>query len=150
VIEEPVNLLDLMPTILEMAGLAVPEGLHGSSLVPLLEGRAEGWRDCTYVETVTFKREVEQRCVRIRDWKLIADAKGEHEFYDLRIDPEEERNIFLTPRLDVFEMFKHMRSFAPEIQVMAQRMREIAASTGDARGIELAGMVEAAIKDRLS
>ncbi len=41
-----VSLMDLMPTILELAALPVPEGLDGKSLVPILENRSpEDWRD---------------------------------------------------------------------------------------------------------
>ncbi|MEZ5979204.1 MAG: sulfatase [Planctomycetota bacterium] len=39
-VSTPVQLVDLMPTLLELAGAPVPEHLHGRSLVPALEGRA--------------------------------------------------------------------------------------------------------------
>src|SRR5699024_7097708 len=35
--EEMVLNIDIMPTILELAGLKIPENLHGKSLVPLLK-----------------------------------------------------------------------------------------------------------------
>ncbi len=149
VIDQPVSLLDLMPTILEMADLGVPDGLHGRSLLPLLNGNAAGWRDSTYVETITFRRQMEQRCLRTDRWKLIADAGSEHEFYDLDWDPEEEWNVFVTPRSDPVGMFKHVRSYAAEIAAMAKRMRDRATPLADARGVELADMVLAAVKDRL-
>lgn len=40
VIEQPVRLLDLMPTLLELAGIPVPEGLAGASLVAALGERS--------------------------------------------------------------------------------------------------------------
>jgi len=40
VVEQPVRLLELMPTLLELAGVPAPDGLVGRSLVPLL--RADG------------------------------------------------------------------------------------------------------------
>lgn len=41
-----VSLLDVMPTLLEFAGVPVPDGLDGKSLVPLIEGDSvEDWRD---------------------------------------------------------------------------------------------------------
>ena len=41
--------IDLLPTFLEAAGVAVPEGLRldGKSLLPLLENRADSWEDRT-------------------------------------------------------------------------------------------------------
>jgi N-sulfoglucosamine sulfohydrolase len=41
-----VSLVDLTPTILEVAGVPVPDNLDGKSLVPILEGRSpDNWRD---------------------------------------------------------------------------------------------------------
>jgi arylsulfatase A-like enzyme len=39
---QPVSLIDLLPTVLDLAGLPVPPGLQGRSLAPLLRGE-EGW-----------------------------------------------------------------------------------------------------------
>lgn len=36
--------IDICPTVLEAAGAPIPSGVHGRSLMPLLQGRAEGWR----------------------------------------------------------------------------------------------------------
>jgi len=41
-VSEPVSLLDLLPTVLELADLPLPEVMQGRSLVPLLTGR-NGW-----------------------------------------------------------------------------------------------------------
>jgi len=43
VVTENVNLCDLFATLCHLAGLPVPTGLDSRSLVPLLEGSAEGW-----------------------------------------------------------------------------------------------------------
>ncbi len=39
VIESPVQSIDLYPTLLDLAGIAAPEGLQGRSMRPLLEGQ---------------------------------------------------------------------------------------------------------------
>jgi arylsulfatase A-like enzyme len=38
-ISEPVQLIDIMPTVLEMVDVKVPAAIHGQSLVPLLKGQ---------------------------------------------------------------------------------------------------------------
>mgnify|MGYP003815540843 CR=1 FL=1 len=43
VVEQNVNLCDLFATLCDLTGIPIPEGLDSRSLVPLMEGRAEGW-----------------------------------------------------------------------------------------------------------
>lgn len=43
--DELASLLDLMPTALDAAGVAVPEGLDGRSLLPLIDGAKKGPHD---------------------------------------------------------------------------------------------------------
>lgn len=51
VIEENVQNIDIGPTILDIAGAAIPEQMDGQSFKPLLEGKkVEGWRDTIYYE----------------------------------------------------------------------------------------------------
>lgn len=149
VIDVPVGLQDLMPTILEYAGAPLPDGLHGHSLRPLLRQENVAWRDDFYVQNVTHRRRVEQRCMRTGAWKLIVDAQGQHELYNLQADPEEELNLFLTPRPDPgFERYKHYPDYAPIIAELAARLRRSAEAIGDGRGLDLAGLVDQALADR--
>jgi len=149
--DEPVGLQDLMPTMLDYAGIAAPASLQGTSVRPLAEGRTVPWRDDFYVQNVTHVSKITQRCLRHGQWKLIASATGEHHFYDLAADPEEELNIFLTPRPDPgFERYKHVSSHARVIAESAGRMRQAAADLADDVGIVLADSVLAAVAPRLA
>lgn len=147
----PVGLQDLSPTLIALAQAQSLAVQHGASLVPLLHGERPPWRDDYYVENITHISKIEQRCVRTDGWKLIASANGQHELYDLREDPEEELDLFLTPRPDgEFRRYDHFPDFAHEIDGLADRMLRHAGGMGDARGVELAGMVKAAIAPRLA
>ncbi len=148
----PIGLQDLAPTLLDLAGADIPDGLHGRSIAPLLAGHMpDDWRDDYYVENITHISKIEQRSVRTANWKLIASANGAHELYDLDADPEEELDVFVTPRPDgEFQRYKHYPDYAPLISELAQRMRRHAEAIDDARGLELAAMVETEIAPRLA
>jgi len=104
--DAPVELIDLMPTWLEAAGVAVPDMLPGRSLRPLLAGQAPEkihWREATFseqytpVDTPGAPRG--QWALRTARYKLIERAGARSALYDLAEDPNEFRN-----RLDDDEM----------------------------------------------
>lgn len=150
--DAPIGLQDLAPTMLDLADAEIPEGMHGRSLKPLLLGQTTtGWRDDYFVQNITHVSKIEQRAIRTVDWKLIASANGDHELYDLRADPEEELNVYLTPREDGgFERFKHYPDYAPIVAELIGRMRRWAGEISDERGLELAANVEKDIAPRLA
>ncbi len=82
----PGHVIDLMPTLLELAGARVEGGqrLDGRSLVPVLEGRR--WRGH---ETLFWELYSQQAMIRKGRWKYLADADGTARLYDLRADPAE-------------------------------------------------------------
>ena len=50
VVPQNVSLVDLFPTLCDIADVPIPSGLDGRSLVPLIEGRADGWPNEVYSE----------------------------------------------------------------------------------------------------
>jgi len=92
--DDPVTLLDIAPTILEVAGIPAPSGLDGRSL--LSSPRASGGsRDEDFVVVQGFGHQLPfwQRMVRTRDAKYVFNPTDRDEYYDLRNDPWETRNI---------------------------------------------------------
>jgi arylsulfatase A-like enzyme len=90
--------VDIMPTILELAGIDAPEGLEGKSLVgAACPGRTE--REAIWLEEGSHQR---TRGLRTKDWKLIKSIKPTltcappRELYDLRRDPQELHNLWET------------------------------------------------------
>lgn len=84
-VDDIVELIDLAPTILELAGVDVPASMQGRSLLD--PGR----------DRVAFSRTVWKRArysARNDRYKLIWDSRtGVTELYDLESDPGEKRNI---------------------------------------------------------
>ncbi|MEM8875339.1 MAG: sulfatase-like hydrolase/transferase [Planctomycetota bacterium] len=66
VVDGLVSLVDLVPTVLELAEQDKPDGLDGVSMLPLIEGTADSVRDSVYME-VTLTR-----AVATPRWKYIA------------------------------------------------------------------------------
>ncbi|WP_079031915.1 sulfatase-like hydrolase/transferase [Streptomyces specialis] len=103
-ITHPVSTVDLVPTLLEAAGVPVPEGVQGRSFLPLLGGGTDPGRP----ESVFVQISESQigRAVRTRRWKYAVTAPGadpwnepdadryvESELYDLAADPYELDNL---------------------------------------------------------
>jgi arylsulfatase A-like enzyme len=87
VVSSQVSLVDLMPTLLELADARI-DGLDGSSLLPLAEGSEDGHRPALIVGT--DKGAVSQLALREPPWKLIvALGSGEEQAYELDADPRE-------------------------------------------------------------
>jgi N-acetylglucosamine-6-sulfatase len=96
--------LDLAPTLLDLAGSAVPDNLQGRSLVPVLDGSAADWRSSFLVEyysDTVFERifEMGYKAVRTDRYKYIqyVDLENMNELYDLAADPYEMRNLINEP-----------------------------------------------------
>ncbi|MEX0702447.1 MAG: sulfatase [Planctomycetales bacterium] len=98
--------IDLAPTCLELAGVAVPPKMHGISLLPLLKGETDKTRPAVFIEyfsdTVFARvRSMGYRAVRTGRHKLIryAELEGMDELYDLERDPFELENRIDDPAL---------------------------------------------------
>jgi arylsulfatase A-like enzyme len=89
--------VDLAPTLLDYAGLAVPAGMQGRSLRPLVEKKSVAWRsDWFYEHHFTNGRIPPSEGVRGERWKYIryvAQMPVVEELYDLSRDPLEEHNL---------------------------------------------------------
>jgi len=98
-IHTPGHVVDIMPTLLELAGAAYPERRgekavlprEGRSLVPVLSGReASGGNDSP---RSLFWEHEGNKAVRCGDWKAVAPAGGDWELYRLDRDRTELVNL---------------------------------------------------------
>lgn len=115
----PVSQIDLVPTLLDLLGCDLPTHLPGRSLRPLIEegdtapqtaeiviewsGAAQGVTadghriaapDSAGVDAAAVRAlSAQQRTIRRGRWKLTVDEAGDHELYDLEVDPQEHINL---------------------------------------------------------
>ena len=99
-IEEMVQNIDYAPTFLELAGVPVPEDIHGESIVPLLKGeKPASWRKSLYYHYYEFpavhmvKRHYGVRTERYKLIHFYNDIDV-WELYDLQEDPKELNNLY--------------------------------------------------------
>lgn len=102
-VEELTSLVDLPPTLLDAAGLPVPEEMQGRSVLRLLRGEREIWPEEVFVQ---ISESQVGRTVRTRRWKYgvtapdkdpradpDSDSYVETHLYDLLADPYELTNL---------------------------------------------------------
>ena len=85
---QPVGLIDLYPTSLELCGIADPIKLDGESLVPLLKNPQ--LKTDRAVVTMFDQGNVSVRTMR---WRYIRYADGSEELYDHQTDKHEWKNL---------------------------------------------------------
>ena len=96
-----VEFVDIYPTVVELAGLPMPSGLAGTSLVPLMLEPEREWDRPAFTQVQFGKNEeaVPGMAVRTNRWRYVqwdGGAKGE-ELYDHQHDKGEMHNLVNDP-----------------------------------------------------
>jgi arylsulfatase A-like enzyme len=134
----PVNLVDLVPTLLELMGHHVPGHVQGISRVPDMEGTpnpGDVFLQFNSTETGILERynegdyPPEMRELASREemraanadplrtvvtpdgWKFTYSQLGYHELYDLSADPGETRNLYAEERAKAAELAAKIRAW---------------------------------------
>ena len=126
VVDSLISHVDIYPTLLELAGASLPQGIHGFSLLPLVRREAPGIRSELFAELTYHAAYDPQRAIRTDRHKLIrhfgdrlelvlpnvddspskslllesgwsAERRPRVELYDLMMDPGEMRNLADLP-----------------------------------------------------
>ncbi|CAN5827472.1 sulfatase-like hydrolase/transferase [soil metagenome] len=87
-------LLDIFPTLGELANIAKPEGSEGLSFAPVLKGSTEKHREAIFTSYTNV-----QRAVRDDRWKLMVYPKiNKTQLFDLKSDPQETHDLATDPQ----------------------------------------------------
>ena len=92
-VTSPAELLDIYPTLVELAGLPAQTGLEGHSLGPQLRD-ASAPREWPAITT----HNAGNHGVRSEKWRYIVYADGSEELYDMESDPQEFDNLAGDPQ----------------------------------------------------
>jgi N-sulfoglucosamine sulfohydrolase len=146
VVEELISNVDIVPTLLEAAGAAVPDNVQGRTFLPLLQGQPSTPRTAVFAEKTYHELYDPQRCIRTARHKLIqhfevasrayastditdgptyktmandlAKERSMLELYDLQQDPAEQQNLANDPanRSLVADLGRQLRTWMHETE----------------------------------
>lgn len=91
--DEVVELRDVMPTLLDCAGLPIPDSVEGRSVLPLARGeQVDDWRPYLHGEHTVLKQSLQW--ITDERWKYVWMSKsGQEQLFDLRHDPNETTDL---------------------------------------------------------
>jgi iduronate 2-sulfatase len=98
--ENLAEFVDIYPTLCELCGLPAPDGLEGTSLVPVMEDPKRPWKKAAFSQ---FPRKglmghsIRTDRYRYTEWADHGEPPAARELYDHKIDPDENVNIANLP-----------------------------------------------------
>ena len=95
VIESQVETIDIMPTLLQILDLSIPQEVQGKSLIPFILGKNLGQERLAYSESYYPRYHYgwsELKSLRSSQYKYILAPRPE--LYDVINDPKERKNIY--------------------------------------------------------
>ena len=95
-----VELVDLYPTLADLAGLPAPAGVEGKSLRPLVEDPAAVWGKPAFTQVLRYNIKVVGRSLRTEKYRYTEWDRGEKgsELYDQEADSKEYVNLAADPK----------------------------------------------------
>ena len=93
----PIGWQDVMPTLLNAAGLDIPDSVTGRSALPIMRGEAPSWRDAIHGEdSGTYAPEYAMHYLTDARYKYVwYSQSGREHLFDLETDPEELHDLAL-------------------------------------------------------
>jgi arylsulfatase A-like enzyme len=94
--DDVVELRDVFPTLLDVAGVAAPAPLDGRSVLPLTRGESVLWREWLHGEHTAFGQSIQWLTDGVEKY-IWCSGSGVERFFDLAADPQELRDLGRDP-----------------------------------------------------
>ena len=122
VVDDLVSLVDFYPTLMEVAGLEVPENLDGRSLVPDLVGSGTGSQQRVLCQYHSNFSNTGIFILRRGPWKYVAYPGYDSQLFDVEKDPAEIKDLVKDKRDTARNMDRTLRRLVdyPEVDAKAK------------------------------
>ncbi len=126
-VSTPVSLIDLAPTLLNLASVPLPRPLPARSLLPLIQGKAAAPHRALYAELMPDGYlPYDEKAVVLDDWKLIWwEREGSIQLFDLKNDPGERRDLSDVRRDRGRQLHDRLRAWVTQTHLRQHRRDEI-------------------------
>jgi choline-sulfatase len=104
-LREPIQQIDVMPTILDLLRMPIPSQAQGKSIVPLAAGAESG---VDRVAVSVLGNDSTTSIVSADGWKLVATRGGAPELYNLNTDPYERTNLVTSAPARALELAQRL------------------------------------------
>lgn len=136
--------IDIAPTILDIAGLPIPETMHGASFLPLVLGEKVNWRQDFLYEYFIDHMAVQTPTIyglRTKKYSYMTyhGVWDNFELYDIQIDPDQTNNLLGEVEYGqgygnfVRHAVEQLPDLAPVIKAVDNRLNEILKETSGER-----------------
>ena len=108
-VADAVRTIDVFPTVFDALGVTPPDGINGTSLIPILQGKK---LDLPIYSESDYRLFVHLRSEKKDGKKLVLDLEdGQRSLYDLVADPGEQTDLSTTDARTTYEMEQGVRSW---------------------------------------
>jgi len=115
-IHQRVNLIDIMPTLLDIFQIPPPSTIQGNSFLPLINGENEDSPRTFFFESMHGQNEMNWApLLGLIDGRYKYISLPESELYDLEADPAEKENLFWKQNRLAKDLDKQLQKYVTEL-----------------------------------
>ena len=116
-----VELIDVVPTVLDLCGIEPDDTFQGESLTPYFLNPSLTQQRFAFSENMLYTED--KKSIQNEKYKLIYfTVSNKYEFYDLEKDPQEQRNIFFQDDTMVQQLRKKLLGWNEENKEVSKRV----------------------------